>query len=856
MKFILHVIALLAFSIQLHAQAKTEESKDKDKEKKEKGIQDVVKACKKIEGLFTFYQDTTNAKVYMQVNSDQLDKEYIHFYHIENGALNAGWVKGNYGRESLFKIKKYFDRLEFVGQNPNFYYDPANPLSRSAEANINEPIINVSKIVAKSEGQDSFLIEARSITTSEAFVQLKRLPSPGSKAKNPFKVGSLSKDKTRIDRIRSYPKNSDWLVTYVFQNQYPTNFGLPTITDARYTSVQVQHSFVEMPVNDFVPRYDDARIGYFTTQVTDQISSSATPYRDMINRWHLKKENPGSALSDPVEPIIFWMENTTPYELRPIIKEAVEDWNIAFEQAGFSNAVVVKQQPDDAEWDAGDLRYNVLRWTSSPYMGSAWGPSFVNPRTGQILGADIMLDYIFVKGRGAFKKLFDMQAKSLDDMMFENNEETENGKNFDHFCLISEHENQNYLFGQTAGKALGYNPSQVRLMNEEMVGHLLLHEVGHTLGLNHNFKASHLWSPSELNNRALTEKKGLIGSVMDYTPFNITGDPKTQGQYKSTVPGPYDKWAIEFGYSEPLAGENEEKKRLGRLLSRSTERELDFGNDADGMQSPGRGIDPTINVWDMSSDVLVFGVERLNVCNKTLANIIETLTEEGKSYEELRDGYYSVMGQQFRALNTIVRYVGGVEIDRAVSGQIGGTQPFTPTKYQTQKKAMSIVLRYAFSPQAFLNSSELYVHLQKQRRGFNHRSSTEDPKIHAQIGGFQRALLAHLLHPTVLLRLSDSGLYGNTYSVNKALTDLTNGIYMADLKTQVNTIRQNLQIEYLQALIRGFNKSGYDHVSKSSMLSEVKRIGKMMKNNKSKDAITKAHREHITFLINKALDLD
>ena len=150
-----------------------------------------------------------------------------------------------------------------------------------------------------------------------------------------------------------------------------------------------------MPDNDFEPRFDDPRVGYFSTEVDDQTSTSSTPYRDLIHRWDLKKKNPEAAISEPVTPITWWMENSTPLEWRETIKAAVLQWNIAFEKAGFKNAIVVKQQPDDADWDAGDIRYNVLRWTSSPQPPfGGYGPSFVNPRTGQILGADIMLEFV------------------------------------------------------------------------------------------------------------------------------------------------------------------------------------------------------------------------------------------------------------------------------------------------------------------------------------------------------------------------------------------------------------------------------------------------------------------------------
>ena len=184
------------------------------------------------------------------------------------------------------------------------------------------------------------------------------------------------------------------LVDLAYDNPVPQNFGDKDITDARYVRVRMQHSFLEVPQNDYQPRRDDPRVGYFGAEVDDLTSLSYTPYKDFISRWYLKKKDPNATVSEPVEPIVFWIENTTPVEVRPIIKEAGEKWNEAFEKAGFKNAIVMKEMPDTATWDPADIRYNVIRWVTSPYPSyGAIGPSFFNPVTGQILGADITIEW-------------------------------------------------------------------------------------------------------------------------------------------------------------------------------------------------------------------------------------------------------------------------------------------------------------------------------------------------------------------------------------------------------------------------------------------------------------------------------
>ena len=221
---------LLGLTIPAQAQESKKEDDKKEEKKKDpfKKIAEVTKSCHKKEGLFNLYQDTINGKVYLELTSDHLGKEFIHFFHTENGSANAGWVKGSYGWETIFKIRRYFDRVEFVGQNPNFYFDPNNPLSRSANANITEPVIAVEKIVGASKKLDTMLIAAEGLFLNETFPQLTFGSPPGQGPKNPFKKGKLSKSKTRFHELKNYPANTDIIVDLVYQNSVPTNYGLPT----------------------------------------------------------------------------------------------------------------------------------------------------------------------------------------------------------------------------------------------------------------------------------------------------------------------------------------------------------------------------------------------------------------------------------------------------------------------------------------------------------------------------------------------------------------------------------------------------------------------------------------------------
>lgn len=219
-------------------------------------------------------------------------------------------------------------------------------------------------------------------------------------------------------------------------------------------------------------------------------------------------------------------------------------------------------------------------------------------------------------------------------------------------------------------------------------------------------------------------------------------------------------------------------------------------------------------------------------------------------------GFRMVLGQYAGALRSVVRYISGVQLDRSMHGQKDGVAPFIPIPEDQQRKAMSLVAKYGFSPSAYSTSPEVYQHLQYQRRGWNFWGGTEDPKIMGRISAYQTDLLSHLLHPTILTRLNNSSYYGNTYSVAEMLNDVTTGIFAQDLRTIVNPTRQNLQITYVNGLISALNGGEYDNVSKSAVLYQLNSIAEMLKKNKSKNLETKAHREHVLFAINKALDND
>ena len=811
---------------------------------KKTSIADKTKSSKKIDGMFTIYQDTATGSVQLYIKKDQLGTEYIYQSFSLSGPTTLGLNQSMHRSTQIFKVVKAFDKLELQEVNTNFYYDKNNPVSKTAGVDVPEAVLLSEKVVA--DDDNGYLISADGLFLSEKMDPVKPLSPIGAAPGAFFNLGNLSPAKSKYYSIRSFPNNTDVQVDLAYDNPAPYNGGGNDITDARYIRVRMQHSFIEMPKNDYRPRFDDPRIGYFTQEVDNLTSVDPINYRDVINRWNLVKKTPSASLSEPIQPIVWWIENTTPVEYRQTIKEAGEKWNEAFEKAGFKNAVVMKQMPDNADWDPSDIRYNVIRWVSSsqPQYG-AIGPSFVNPRTGQILGSDITVEWFSGSATPIFDELY--SGPTTQPLVFPGMK-----NNLYDACTMAQELKMQYTAGLTTLEADGASESEIKEMHKQFLYYLILHEMGHTMGLNHNMKASQMLKPSELNNTSITHAKGLTGSVMDYPAINVSMDRSQQGDYYTTKPGPYDLWAIEFGYT-PVPESAEESFRK-TILSRSTEPDLAFGNDADDMRSAGKAIDPRVNINDMSSDAIAYAEDRFKLVNNIMPRLKDKYSKEGRGYAELKARFNTLNGQRMSMLNAVSRYIGGVYIDRSFVGQNTPNKPYTPVPLATQKKAMDVLARNIFAPDAFKADAYLIPYLQSQRRGYNFSSTTEDPKLNNLYNGMGAAALAHILHPTTTLRITNSRLYGNTYSLADVMNDLSTAIFESDMKANVNSYRQYLQTTYVKQLAQlSDDKSPADDVTKAAARYALKKIKGRMATAISTNEETKAHRSNIVYLVDDAI---
>ena len=774
-----------------------EAKKDKKNGKKEyETIEEFIEdgEYEKLEGFMNILHETEKDKYYLIIEKNKLNKEFIYFTYILNGPQAVGASGGSLGEGYILEFRMFKDDIGLYKINTKFTYDESNKITQSKLTNIIEAFMGRFKVEVKEE--DRFLISADKLFLSEILTSVTpNIPREYAEYYD-LNLGKLDKEKTYIADIRNYPKNTAVEINYGFFNAKPEPSGsVDAVADKRYTFISARHLFVEMPDDKFEPRVADQRVGYFSQKVTDLSTYDTYPARDLMNRWRLVKKNPDAELSEPVEPIVFWVENSTPEEIRPFVVKGIEGWNAAFEEAGFKNAVVAKIQPDDAEWDAGDVQYNVVRWASTPsprYAG--YGPSIANPRTGEIIAADIVQEFNAIKRGYTYRKLW------------------------------------------------GYSEDKDPL--EQWIVSLTMHEVGHTLGLRHNFKSSWIYDADEIHDTSITGKSH-IGSVMDYDPINIAPEGKEQGNYFPHAPGLYDRWAIKFGYTPNLSDSEREE-----ILSQSVLPELIYGTDGDAMGSPGSNIDPRAKRYDLSGDPVKYTSERIDVINSKIKELPSIYLTEGETSTEFRSTFFSLTREKGRFMEGVSRLIGGVYSNRVVNGQEGIT-PFEAVAYDDQKNAMNLISTKLLSNNAFTFDPEILKYLQSEKRAaYSPSRGNEDPQLHDLVLGMQGRVLAHILHPKVMQRLVDSAQYGNTYMPQEVLDDLFNAIFVQ--REEVNTFKMNLQSKYTDGLIDALADDSYDEISKSAIYSSLNEIEKFSSRPYGDDSY-KNHLKFINWKVNKAL---
>ncbi len=590
-----------------------------------------------------------------------------------------------------------------------------------------------------------------------------------------------------------------------------------TLVDVRSLLMRFRYSVAELPQTGYRPRLADDRVGHFFTQRqnygTDIPFSPSVRY---IDRWHLEKADPAAVVSRPKQPIVFWLENTIPVKYRPAIREGVLAWNKAFERAGFVDAIEVKEQPDDADWDSGDVRYSTIRWIVTTDATFAQGPSSVDPTTGQIFNADIR----FAEG---MTRMFRREMTEVIGPATHGDPAMPTGF-MAPWSTMPAHRLCDYAsaaivdaeFTASLLESRGYEPDspETEAFIDQFLREIAAHEVGHTLGLRHNFRASMIRTSAQLQDAELTRKDGLTGSVMDYIPSNVAAKGARQGEYHQTTVGPYDMWAIEYAY-KPLAAPSPEGERaeLRTIASRVSDPLLAFATDEDaGISGEPFDMDPGVNRFDLGADPLEFHRHRVQLAREIFANVDTKLAKPGEGYQILRRSFASAMNQTGNSMRMAAKYIGGVYHYRDHVGDTGNRAPFQPVPAAQQRDALKLLQTHLFSANAFQFSPKLLNKLASERFtnfiDFSANVTRFDYPVHAVVLGIQRSVLDRVLHPIVLNRMLDNEVKtepADLFRISELFGGLQDAVWSetkgAARSLDIRSYRRALQREHLRRLV-------------------------------------------------------
>jgi len=783
--------------------AKSEATKPGD----DKPFDEVVKDMEMVKGLFTFYHRAEDGKILMEIGPDQLDRRYLFAATLDQAVGERGF----YGAQQLGDFPLEFHQVgksvQLIELNTEFSAPPGSPAARAIARSFPNAILGAAKLQSKPHPQRKSLL----IDASELFV--KDLPGFASGLSQAYQPSTYTfdKEKSALRDVKDFPENVLLEVALLYGTDNPRVFSV-TLPDPRSIPMVVKYEFSTLRETGYRPRLADDRLGHFLTIQQDYASDRpATPYVRYITRWQLEKQDPGAALSPPKEPIVFWLENTIPVEYRDAIREGALLWNKAFEKIGFKDAVVVKQQPDSAAWDAADTRYNTIRWFAGVDATFAIGPSRANPYTGQIYDADIGISEGIIRGARRLGEEFVSPVGDADDAgPWLASAWSRNPRGM---CSYGEGMVQQVALGTAVLETRGtLSPElEAKLMHQYIV-ELVAHEVGHTLGLRHNFRASTILKTSELNDVAKTSEIGQSASVMDYNPVIIALKGEKQGDFVPTTLGPYDYWAIEYAYKS-IAGDP--KQELAAIAARpGTDPMLPYSTDEDAMGtfSP-IGIDPLVNQYDASDDPLAYFRKRVDLVDELWANMETKLGKPGEGYQVFRRAMSRGLNDDFRSLVTSSKLIGGVYHHRDHLGDPGNRLPYQPVPAARQREALDFLAQKAFGLKAFRLTPGLQNRLAIDRApGLDFASYFNTQRIdypwHDVVLTIQRGVLNRLYHPITLARIQDNELRFAPAEKPFKMADLFSGLNAAiwsELDTgaaEITSLRRNLQREQLKQLIR------------------------------------------------------